>query len=399
MSSFPLPTLAAKVSATGISAPAFEDIINSKIATYQGIYGSDVELTPDTQDFQAIAAESAAINDANQLAIAVYNSFLPGSAQGAGLSAIVQINGLQRESPTNSTCPVIISGVVGTVIPLGVIRDANGNLWNIPADTEILEPGDVTVTATAQQPGAIAAAPGALSTPFTIVGGWQSVTNAVAATPGAPVETDAALRRRQAKSTALPSQSPLSSILSAVANSGGIGRFTIYENQSNVTDGNGIPGHSIAVVVEGGDTTAIASVIELKKAPGTGTFGTTNITVADPKGLPITINFFELTEVPIFAAITIQPLPGYVARPVRQRCKPRGLPQCARHRRGSVHQLAAWRRRPEWHVSRSQLRDHVADHRSFSAALLPGPTSRLHSPLRRTAPRVTSFSRHSKDAR
>ena len=49
------------------------------------------------------------------------------------------------------------------------------------------------------------------------------------------------------------------------------------------------------------------------KAPGVGTFGTTSIPIVDQKGLPITISFFELTEVPIFVAMTIQPLTGYVS--------------------------------------------------------------------------------------
>lgn len=311
--SLPLPTLAAQVSATGISAPPIEDIVASEVATYQGIYGSDVLLTPDTQDFQLIAARSAAINDTNQLAIAVYNSFLPGNAQGVGLSAIVQINGLERETPTNSTVVLQISGVAGTPIPAGVAIDTNRNLWNLPAEITIPDSGEITVTATAQQAGAISAIPGAVNTPYTIIGGWQSVSNAAAATPGIAIETDAQLRKRQSQSTALPSQSPLDAILAAVANSGGIGRYTIYENNTRVTDGNGQPGNSVAVVVEGGNVTAIASVIQLKKSPGTGTYGTTSIPLVDQKGVPITINFFEVTEVPIYAAMTIQPLTGYVA--------------------------------------------------------------------------------------
>lgn len=311
--SLPLPTLAAQVSSTGISAPPIEDIVASQVATYQGIYGSDVLLTPDTQDFQLIAARSAAINDTNQLAIAVYNSFLPGNAQGVGLSAIVQINGLERETPTNSTVVLQISGVAGTPIPAGVAIDTNRNLWNLPAEITIPDSGEIIVTATAQQAGAISAVPGAVNTPYTIVGGWQSVSNAAAATPGIAIETDAQLRKRQSQSTALPSQSPLDAILAAVANSGGIGRYTIYENNTRVTDGNGQPGNSVAVVVEGGNVTAIASVIQLKKSPGTGTYGTTSIPLVDQKGVPITINFFEVTEVPIYAAMTIQPLTGYVA--------------------------------------------------------------------------------------
>ena len=67
------------------------------------------------------------------------------------------------------------------------------------------------------------------------------------------------------------------------------------------------------MVVEGGDVTEIAQTIEQKKAPGTGTYGSTSITVSDPAGVPITISFFEVAESEIYAAMTIQPLNGYVA--------------------------------------------------------------------------------------
>jgi uncharacterized phage protein gp47/JayE len=204
-------------------------------------------------------------------------------------------------------------GEAGTPIPAGVVKDANGNLWSLPFNLVIPPSGTLTETATAQQAGAISAIAGAVNIPYTIIAGWQSVTNPAAAIPGEAVEMDAVLRRRQAQSTSLPSQTPLGSILAAVANSGGIGRFAIYENSTKTTDSNGQPGNSVAVVVEGGDVTTIAQVIEQKKAPGTGTYGTTSVTVTDPAGIPITINFFELTEVPIYAAITIKALTGYVA--------------------------------------------------------------------------------------
>lgn len=309
----PLATLAAQVSATGISAPAFPDIVNSDVATYQGIYGDDAVLTSDTQDFQLIATRALAIRDANDLAIAVYNSFSPLFAQGIGLSVAVQINGISREVATNSTVILTIVGQAGIPIPAGVVQDQNQNLWNLPLNTTIPVAGMLDVTATAQQAGSINAGPGQVNIIFTIVPGWQSVTNAAAATPGAPVETDAALRTRQAESVALSAETPVSTILAAAAQSGGVARFQIYENQTRQTDVNGVPGNSVAVVVEGGNATAVAQAIESKKSPGTGTFGTTSVSVLDPAGIPVTINFFEMTEVPIFVALTIQPLTGFVA--------------------------------------------------------------------------------------
>ncbi len=99
-----------------------------------------------------------------------------------------------------------------------------------------------------------------------------------------------------------------------MANSGGIGRYTIYENDTKVPDVNGqAGGNTVAVVVEGGNVQTIAQVIQQKKAPGIGTYGTTSVLVQDVSGVPSAIQFFELAEVPIYVSITIQPLAGYVS--------------------------------------------------------------------------------------
>lgn len=314
MPTFPLATLSAEVDPTGISAPSFSDVLNSLVATMQSIFGSDIYLTPDTQDYQLLAAFAMAINDQNQTMIAVYGGFSPTFAQGASLSSLVKINGLQREIPTNSTAPLAITGVVGTVIANGVVEDANGNLWNLPASVTIPISGSITITATCQTVGAIAADTGTINQIVTVVKGWQTASNPSAAVPGAPVESDASLRGRQAESTAISSITPLQSIIAAVANIVGVQRSAIYENNTANTDGNGIPSHSVSLVVLGGDSTTIAQTIEQKKSPGTGTYGSTSVIVEDPAGVPITINFFELALVQIYVSVTIQPLNGYVAQ-------------------------------------------------------------------------------------
>ena len=112
--------------------------------------------------------------------------------------------------------------------------------------------GEVTVTARAEDIGEIRAAAGDIRNIVTPTRGWQSVNNPTAAIPGAPVETDAELRRRQAVSTALPSLTVFDGTVGAVAQVAGVLRFRGYENDTSVTDDNGLPPHSISLVVEGG---------------------------------------------------------------------------------------------------------------------------------------------------
>lgn len=313
MATFPLATLACTIDANGISAPSYTDILGSLTASLQSIYGSDIYIDPDSQDGQWIAVLAQMVNDGNQADITTYNSYSPTYAQGAGLSSVVKINGLRRQTWSNSTAVVTLVGQAGSTISNGVAQDTSQNLWNLPTTVTIPLSGSIDVTAVAQQPGNIIAPAGTITTIYTPTRGWQSVTNAVAATPGNPVEMDATLRQRQAASTSISAITPLQAIISNVAETAGIGRYAIYQNKTGATDSNGIPGHSIAVVAEGGDVAAIANAIEAKVSPGTGTYGTTTETVEDPAGVPTPISFFEMSEVYVIVQANIVPLTGYVS--------------------------------------------------------------------------------------
>lgn len=301
------------VDANGISAPTFADILAYLQTQYRAIYGADLYLGNDSQDGQFLGIVAAAINDSNAAAVAVYNSFSPATAQGNGLSNNVKINGISRLVASNSSADVILVGVAGTVITNGVVSDANNNYWNLPASVVIPSSGTITVTATAQQSGAITAAANTINKIQTAAYGWQSVTNPLAATAGNPIETDAALRVRQNNSVALPSQTVLSGILGGVQSITGVTAAAIYENDTNTTDGNGLPAHSFAVVAQGGDPIAIATEILNKKSIGAYTYGTTVNTIVDSDGVSNTIRFFRPTVSNVKVAVTLHALIGYTS--------------------------------------------------------------------------------------
>jgi uncharacterized phage protein gp47/JayE len=315
MTTYPLTTLGPVISSNGISIPSFQDILLSLQASYEQIFGSDVQLDPDTQDGQWLSVMAQAIYDCNQACVAVYNQFSPATAVGAGLSSLVKQNGLTRDVATNSTAPGTIVGRPGTELnncTIGDNLDLN-TVWSIPNGTLIPPTGQVDVTVTCTTQGAIAAAEGTLTVILTPTFGWQTVTNTADATPGAPVEDDAQLRQRQSISTSLPALTPFDSTLAAVGQVTGVERFFGYENDTELTDANGIPPHSISIVVAGGDETAIATAISQKKTPGCGTYGTTSITVSDSYGIPKVINFFELEVTDIYVIINGNALNGWNA--------------------------------------------------------------------------------------
>lgn len=301
------------IDATGIHEPAYSDVLAYCQQSYQAIYGSDVYLGNDSQDGQLLAIFAAAINDVNSATIAAYNSYSPSTAQGTGLSSVVKINGIARLPATNSQVGVTLTGTAGTTISGGTVTDTSNQQWLLPTPVTIPPSGTIDVTAIAQNSGAVYAAPGAVANIGTPTRGWQTASNANAATPGVNAESDAGLRRRQASSTAGPSQTVLGGILGAIANLAGVLRYMPYDNDTNATDINGVPSHSIALVVEGGAVQDVVNAIGGRKSPGTGTYGTTSGTYTDAYGIPATIRFFQPSYVPIAVNITIRALTGYTS--------------------------------------------------------------------------------------
>lgn len=294
--------------------PAFQTWIRDQ---YRGIYGADVYLEADSQDGEFLDILALAFYQTAALGASIYNSFSPSSAQGTGLARLVKINGMTKRSATYSTVDLTIVGQAGTVLGTvgnpAVAIDTLEQKWNIPVGTTIPGPGTITITATAQEQGAIEAAANTVNRIFTPTRGWQTVNNSTAASPGTAVETDAELRVRQAQSTANPSTTVFDGTVGAVQNLEGVTRARGYENDTGSTDANGIPAHSISVVVEGGSAPAIAETILLHKTPGCGTYGDTTETVTDPRGMPVNIKFERPTLVPITVQIIISVNAGYTS--------------------------------------------------------------------------------------
>lgn len=305
-----MANLACTIDNSGITSPTYEEILTNLKESYYSIFGTDAYLGNDSQDGQLLAIFAAALNDSNSATIKTYNSFSPSFAQGVGLSSVVKINGISRLVPTNSTATINCIGVAGTIITNGVLSDTNGNRWLLPATITIPQSGSVIVTATAEEKGSISAPAGSINVIATPTRGWQTSVSTTDAIHGNPVETDAQLRQRQTISTAYPAVAVNSSIKAVVANTIGVIKSKVYENPTGTTDSNGIPAHSISVVVYGGDPYAVANAIATKKTPGTGTYGSSSQNVSI-NGTNLTIHFFQATATSTTATITIIPKTGY----------------------------------------------------------------------------------------
>ncbi len=122
-----------------------------------------------------------------------------------------------------------------------------------------------------------------------------------------PGETDASCRARIRHSLSGRSMGTADALLSAVKSVPVVKDAKLYINESDSTDANGIPAHSVAVVTRGGGTAALAQAIYDKKAPGIGTYGSATGTAVDAEGNAHSVRFsrFEESEVFVYLFITV----------------------------------------------------------------------------------------------
>jgi uncharacterized phage protein gp47/JayE len=246
-----------------------------------------------------------------QLCQLAVNNQSPATAIGTALDSSVKANGLVRKVATYSTCLVTITGTAGTNIPTGVVQDVSGYLWDLPLNSVIPTGGILSVTVTCETSGTVVANIGDIQSIVTPQYGWTSVTNAIVATPGVPTETDQELRIRQGTSVSMPSQTTINGTSAAIQAVDGVNRSYVYENKTAITDGNGVPAHSIAPVVEGGAQNDIAAAIATGKTEGCGTYGTTSVTLPVSYSIGGTTNYSVPIYDTIAVDITVLQLVGY----------------------------------------------------------------------------------------
>ena len=294
------------VSANGITAPTYDEIYEYFKDRAKSIFGSDINLDADTQDGQLLAIFASAINDLNAQAIAVFNAYNPNTASGVALDCAVKTNGLTRQDASKSHVDLKLVGTAGTVITNGVAIDSSFNRWLLPEVVSIPLSGSVIVTAEAQDVGAVSAEAGSITKIGTPTLGWQSVINTAPAVEGVDIETDAELRERQALSTMQPTVGLWEGLIGSIAQIDDVHSVAGRHNDTGQTSSDGIPAHSIALVVAGGNVNDIAETIFKKKSQGVATFGSTSVQHIDAFGNINTISFSRPSDVKVSVNLTIK---------------------------------------------------------------------------------------------
>jgi len=229
----------------------------------------DWNLDPSTPDGMKLATDAEIWANLDELGQKAYNSKDPSKAIDNDLDTLSAITGTKRGEGTFSTSSVNLIGTNGTIVLAGSFIDSteNGSRWKIDNDTVIA--GVTATSITAIERGAIQASIDTITKIVNPQSGWESVTNPAVATPGTNPDTNAELRVKRDNGVSLPGQNQVDSTFAAIANIDGVRRVKIYENDdTSPVDANGLPIHSTAIVVDGGDNTEIATAIYDKRNPG-----------------------------------------------------------------------------------------------------------------------------------
>lgn len=302
----------------GLTIQTFDEIYTELADGYRAIYGPDINLDPDSPDGQRVGIEAKARLDQQAFALALYNQFDPDFSVGEMLNKIIKLAGITRRPASRSQVDVTITTDRDLTLPAGyAVEDDLGQQWITTAATA-LTTGANAVTLVSETFGAVEADPATVTTPATIVIGVVSVTNAAAATVGRDEETDAELRIRRNQSLESPATSTRGGMYAAIGNLAGVTDLQVYENDTDTTDANGIPAHSLWIVVEGGTVADIVETIVKNKTGGTGLLGTVSGTYDEtlirPDGttyvLVHTAVFDRPTDVPLYITLDVESVGG-----------------------------------------------------------------------------------------
>ena len=305
----------------GLQVITQNELVDNLTQSFQEIYGADINVESNSPDGQIINIFAQSLEDFYELLSQVNASFDPDQAIGTVLDQRCAINGIQRKAGTYTYVTIDVTtdrsvtlDGVDQVAPeqAYTVSDGEGNLFVLSA-TSPIGAGTSSLVFRALNVGNVEVLPNTITTPVTIILGVKSVNNPGGALQqGVNEETDAELRERRKQSVSISNQGYTDGLLAALLNIEDVTSANVYQNRTSSTDADGIPGHSIWVVVRGGTDAEIGEVMDNKVAGGVGMKGSTSVTVPQADVKNAVYYFDRPTGELLYASIDITPLNGQV---------------------------------------------------------------------------------------
>jgi len=322
-----MPTNA--IDASGLQIQTSDEIVAEILngtPDYPGmyaVYGSDINVDPNSPDGQMINIIAQAKLDVLQFLQQIYNSMDPDQAVGVSLDQRCAINGVFRQAGSYTVTNITL--VVDRALTLAgldtapdapfTVSDASGNQFQLITTYVFSAAGTQALAFQAKTLGAVQTIPNTITTVVTITLGILSVNNPTAATSiGLAEETDYNLRIRRSNSVALPSKGFLSGLYGALIDTVGVTSAVVLENDTNAPDSNGVPAHSIWCIVTGGALVDIANVIYTKRNAGCGMKGAVTYSITQVDGTTFVVLFDRPTNENLYISFNTAAVTGTVDR-------------------------------------------------------------------------------------
>lgn len=280
-------------------------------AGFRGVFGTSFDLEAESVNGQVIGIFADRLADLWQLGKSIYDAGFTDTATGVQLDNLLALTGIARKPATKSLVSVLVTGTPATVVATGALVISVTNVGTKFKNVGVLTVGvggTVTQTFESVLTGPRVAPANTLTQIDTPTAGITSVNNvADQSALGTDIETDPAARIRRELTLRAIGSASAEAIRALVADITLVTDCVVFENESEITDPQGVPGHSIEVVVSGGATLTIAQTIFNSKAAGVGTYGTSSSNaVVGPDGLSRTVYFSRPAVVPIYHAISVR---------------------------------------------------------------------------------------------
>ena len=317
----------------GIVVQDLTEIKEDLIAKFKTIYGADINLEQNSPDGQFINLLAQEKKDILDLCVQYYNNLDVDRVIGIPQQILYKLNGLTIKAFSYSYVYMDITTTEALNID-GIsseneenpdatgytVSDNNGNRWILTTG----QSGVNTVSLTAgvnsnlrfraADLGAVTALPNTITNMETVIAGITGVNNpANNYRTGGVGESDAEFRIRRNRSVTIPSQGFDDGLEAQLLNLTDVTQVKVYQNREDTTDANGIPAHSIWVIVQGGSADDIGNTIYANVPPGVKMHGSESVQVerAIP-GTYETVYYDVGDDENLYVNITIKAISGSI---------------------------------------------------------------------------------------
>lgn len=246
------------------------------------------------------------LSQVEQVASEAYAAFSVDDASDDRLVALGLLIGVPRRGATKGLVTATVNLEASRSYAAGDlvahVQDEADNRWVNRDAVVSTTAADYEAVFEAETAGAAGAAPaGTLTVLAQPVDGWNTITNALDATEGTDIEAIEDLRLRMQLAVSSGGSKTRGAIRAKIVQLDGVIAAEVFENTTSVTDGDGLPPHSIRVSVWDGSPAAadddeIAQAIFDHKAEGIVSDGSESGTAQDDVLGPVTVNFSRATD-------------------------------------------------------------------------------------------------------